>query len=180
MAPLIVLVIIFLSVFVLSPSSSSSVAASPELTAKVCNGNPSFSTQDFCLKTLANPKAAAAKNIKELTVAIMNIAAEEGQTTLNLIIEMEKKAASPGSLAALKTCEEVYRYGVRSFGMIPKELDEDPQSANYDICVIGPEFNGCDQALAEAKVNAPQITQANKDLLTYSAMGGEISTELYK
>lgn len=179
MAPqshLIVFLTIFLSVYVLSPSPLM-VAASPALVAKVCSSK-SLLDHDFCFQALANPKAAAAKNLNQLTNVVMKSAASNAQTTLNLITEMAKKPTSPGGLKALKTCEEVYRYAVRSFGMIFAELREDAMSANYDVSVIGPEADRCAQALAAAKVIAPKIADGNRNLVNYSAVGGEITATL--
>ena len=172
----IVFLTIFLSVNVLSPSSSM-VAASPALVAKVCNGK-AIMDHDFCLKALSDPKAAAANNLNQLTNAVMKSAASNAQTTFNVIAEMSKNPTSPGSLKALKTCEEVYRFAVRSFGMISKELSEDAMSANYDVSVIGPEADRCVKALEAAKVNAPKIADGNRNLVNYSAVGGEITATL--
>ncbi|XWS24934.1 hypothetical protein CRYUN_Cryun27aG0027300 [Craigia yunnanensis] len=167
---------IFLSVHVLSHSPSM-VAASPALVAKVCDGN-SIRNRDFCLKALSDPKVAAANNLNQLTNAVMKSAASTAQTTLNVIAGMTKKPTSPGSLKALKTCEDVYRYAVRSFGMISAELSEDAMSTNYDVSVIGPEVDRCVKALEAAKVNAPQIADGNQNLQYYSAMGNEITSTL--
>ncbi|XP_022751544.1 uncharacterized protein LOC111300150 [Durio zibethinus] len=167
---------IFLSVYVLSLSPSK-IAASPALTAKVCSGK-SILNRDFCLKALTTPQAAAAKSPKQLTNTVMTSAASNAQTTLNVITAMTKNPTSPGGLKALKTCEDVYKYAVRSFGMIPAELSEDAMSANYDVSVIGPEADRCVKALAAAKVNAPQIADGNRNLQYYSAMGSEITATL--
>ncbi|XWS21806.1 hypothetical protein CRYUN_Cryun30bG0086500 [Craigia yunnanensis] len=91
---------------------------------------------------------------------------------------MSKNPTSPGSLKARKTCEEVYRYVVRSFGMISAELSEDAMTANYDVSIIGPEADRCVQALEAAKVNAPQIADGNRNLQHYSSMGNEITATL--
>ncbi|XP_021285043.1 uncharacterized protein LOC110417138 [Herrania umbratica] len=165
---------IFLSVYLLSPSPSM-VAASPALEKKVCNGD-SILNRDFCLKTLSNPQAAAAKNLNQLADAVMKLAASNAQTTLNVITGMTKKPSSPGCLQALKTCEDVYRYAIRSFGMISAELSEDAMSANYDVSVIGPEADRCVNALAAAKVQAPQVSDGNKFLQYYSSLGSQITS----
>ncbi|XVF29828.1 hypothetical protein REPUB_Repub16aG0004700 [Reevesia pubescens] len=152
-------------------------AASPELAAKVCSGK-AILNRDFCLKALSDPKAAASKNRIQLTNAVMKSAAATAQDTLNVILGMRKNPTSPGSLTALKTCEDVYRYAVKSFRMISDEVREDAMSANYDVSVIGPETDRCVKALEAAKVNAPQIVDGNKNLQYYSAMGNEITSGL--
>ncbi|XVE55123.1 hypothetical protein DITRI_Ditri03aG0135400 [Diplodiscus trichospermus] len=153
------------------------VAAAPELAAKVCSGE-SVSDKDFCMKALDNPQAAAAKNMNQLSDVVLKSAATNAQNTLNLIATMTKTPTTPGGLKALKTCEDVYRYAVKSFGMISKEMSEDAMSANYDVSVIGPEADRCASALAAAKVVAPQIADGNRALQHYSAMGGEITATL--
>ncbi|XVF37226.1 hypothetical protein REPUB_Repub19eG0128200 [Reevesia pubescens] len=172
----IVFLPIFLFVYVMSPSPSM-VAASPALVAKVCNGK-SILNRDFCLKALANPQAKVAKNLNQLINVVMKSASSTAQSTLNVITGMTKNPASPGSQKALKTCEEVYRYAVRSFGMIPEEVSEDPMTANYDVSVIGPEADRCAKALAAAHVNSPQIVDGNRNLQYYSAIGSEITASL--
>ncbi|XP_022765879.1 uncharacterized protein LOC111310722 [Durio zibethinus] len=167
---------IILSVYVLSPSPSM-VAASPALTVKVCDGK-SILNRDFCFKVLSTSQAAAAKNPNQLTNAVMKSATSAAQTTLNVISGMTKSPTSPAALQALKTCEDVFKYAVRSFGMISAELREDAMTANYDVSVIGPEADRCRKAMAAGKVNAPQIADGNRNLQYYSAMGNEITATL--
>ncbi|XVE70323.1 hypothetical protein DITRI_Ditri10aG0063400 [Diplodiscus trichospermus] len=105
----------------------------------------------------------------------MTSAASTAQTTLHVIAAMTKNRISAASLKALKTCEDVYRYAIRSFGMIYSELTKDAMSANYDVSVIGPEADRCVKALEAAKVDAPQISQGNRNSQLYSAIGNEIT-----
>ena len=182
---------IFLSVFALSPSPTIAViprvpipkvktpfpAASSKLVAQLCSGE-SILNRRFCLKALSNPQAAAAKDLNQLANVVFKLAASNSQVTLNIINEMVKKAGSPSSLKALKSCQDVYKYAVQSFGMVFNELGEDPMTANYDATVIGPEADNCERALATANIQAPRISAGNRFLHYYSSMGGEITASV--
>ncbi|XVF29827.1 hypothetical protein REPUB_Repub16aG0004600 [Reevesia pubescens] len=182
---------IFLSVFALSSSTTIAViprvtkipkvkvpfpAASSKLVAQLCIGK-SILNRRFCLKALSNPQAAAAKDLNQLTNVVMKLAASNAQDTLNVINEMVKNpSSSPQSLKALQTCVNVYKYAIQSFGMIFNELSEDPNTANYDVKVIGPEADNCERALANSKLQAPRISAGNRFLIYYSSMGGELTS----
>ncbi|KAK6246440.1 hypothetical protein QUC31_001206 [Theobroma cacao] len=180
---------IFLSVFALSPmptiaviSRSSQVkvplpAPSSKLVAQLCNGK-SILNRRFCLKALSNPEAAAAKDLNQLANVLMKLAASNAQATLNVINYMVKQPGSPQSLKALQTCVDVYKYAIQSFGMIFAEFSEDPMTANYDVSVVGPEADNCENAMAAAKIRAPRISAGNRFLHYYSSMGSEITASV--
>ncbi|MBA0692012.1 hypothetical protein Goari_009603 [Gossypium aridum] len=62
--------------------------------------------------------------------------------------------------------------------MVSLELIEDPQTANYDVTVIGLEITNCEKELVDAKVQAPQLLTENRLRQYYITMGGEITSSL--
>ncbi|KAK5832327.1 hypothetical protein PVK06_016129 [Gossypium arboreum] len=74
------------------------------------------------------------------------------QSTFNVYNEIIKKPGSPQALKALNCCVEPYKYAILSFEMVSSELVEDPQTANYDVAVIGPEIANYEKELINAKV----------------------------
>ncbi|MBA0623965.1 hypothetical protein Godav_009390 [Gossypium davidsonii] len=67
-----------------------------------------------------------------------------------------------------------YKFAILSFEMVSSELVEDPQTANYDVAVIGPEIGNCENELINAKVQAPQLLAGNQFMKYYVSMGYEI------
>lgn len=148
-------------------------AASSKLVAQICKG---ATNRRFCLKALSGPKAATAKNLNQLMKVAMDSAMVNAQATLNVIEGMIKQPGGPPqALKALQTCVDVYKYATLSFGNVINEIVEDPQTANYDVAVIGPEAVGCVTALMDAKIQAPRITVGNRFLQYYSSIGSEIT-----
>ncbi|TYH72667.1 hypothetical protein ES332_D05G270900v1 [Gossypium tomentosum] len=170
----VIFTILFLSVNFFSPSRGS---ASKALIAKVC-GDDAILDHDFCLKALSNAQANAAKSVNQLVDVAMKEAVAKAHTTLKVIVEMMKKPSSPATLEALKTCQNVYKNSIRSFGMISDELSEDAMSANYDVSLIGPDAETCIKALAAASVNAPEIANGNHDLQYFSSLGHGMTAKM--
>ncbi|MBA0659545.1 hypothetical protein Goklo_011669 [Gossypium klotzschianum] len=85
----------------------------------------------------------------------MKLRATNAKATLNVYNEIINKPGSPQALKALNCCVEAYRYAILSFEMVSSELVEKPQTANYDVAVIGPEIANCEKKLINAKVQAP-------------------------
>ncbi|KAB2030772.1 hypothetical protein ES319_D05G255800v1 [Gossypium barbadense] len=155
--------VIFLSIFYLSSLPTSAIFLKvnvslpghlSKLVENLCNGNV-VENRKFCLKALSTPKAIVTRDSTQLGTLIMKLGAVNIKATLNVYDEITKKPGSPQALKALNCCVEAYKYAILSFEMVSSELVEDPQSANYDVAVIGPEIANCEKELIDAKVKNP-------------------------
>ncbi|KAG4200928.1 hypothetical protein ERO13_A05G245001v2 [Gossypium hirsutum] len=108
------------------------------------------SSQLFCLKALSTPEVIAAMDTTQLGTLIMKLGAANAKATLNVYNEIIKKP----------------------------ELVEDPQTANYDVAVIGPKIANCEKELINAKVHAPRLLTGNRFMKYYVSMGYEITSTL--
>ncbi|XP_052486217.1 uncharacterized protein LOC128041002 [Gossypium raimondii] len=189
MAPpnqLLLVLVIFLSIFSLSSLPTSAIIPkanvslpipSSQLVEKLCNSK-AVQNRRFCLKALSTPEVIAAKHTTQLGTLIMKLGAANAKATLNVYNEIIKKPGSPQALNALNCCVEAYKYAILSFEMVSSELVEDPQTANYDVAVIGPEIANCEKELINAKVQAPRLLAGNRFMKYYVSMGYEITSTL--
>ncbi|MFQ6639903.1 hypothetical protein Gotur_017015 [Gossypium turneri] len=86
----------------------------------------------------------------QLGTFIMKLGAANGKATLNVYNEIIKKP----------------------------ELVEDPQTANYNVAVIGPKIANCEKERINAKVQAPRLLARNRFMKYYVSMGYEITSTL--
>ncbi|MBA0756203.1 hypothetical protein Gogos_020487 [Gossypium gossypioides] len=161
MAPpnqLCLVLVIFLSIFLLSSLPTSAIIPkanvslpmpSSQLVENLCNGK-AVQNRRFCLKALSTPEVIAVMDTTQLGTLIMKLGAAYAKVTLNVYNEIIKKP----------------------------ELVEDPQTANYDVAVIGPEIANCEKELINAKVQAPQLLVGNRFMKYYVSMGYEITSTL--
>ncbi|KAG4147817.1 hypothetical protein ERO13_D05G246701v2 [Gossypium hirsutum] len=167
MAPpnqLCLVLVIFLSIFSLSSLPTSAIIPKANVSL------PLPSSQ--LVENLCNGKAVENRTL------IMKLGAANSKATLNVYNEIIKKAGSPQALKALNFCVEAYKYAILSFEMVSSELVEDPQTANYDVAVIGPEIANCEKELINAKVQAPRLLAGNRFMKYYVSMGYEITPTL--
>ncbi|MBA0623955.1 hypothetical protein Godav_009385 [Gossypium davidsonii] len=178
--------VIFLSIFSLSSLPTSAIFPKvnvslprhlSKLVENLCNGNV-VENRKFCLKALSTPKAIATRDSTQLETLIMKLGAANVKATVNVYDEITKKPGSPQALKALNCCVEAYKYAILSFEMVSSELVEDPQTANYDVAVIGPEIANCEKELIDAKVKNPRLLDRNQFMKYYIEMGYEITSTL--
>ncbi|MBA0820620.1 hypothetical protein Gohar_028258 [Gossypium harknessii] len=148
-----------------------------KLVENLCNGNV-VENRKFCLKALSTHKAIATRDSTQLGTLIMKLGAANVKATLNVYDEITKKPGSPQALKALNCCVETYKYAILSFEMVSSELVEGPQTANYDVAVIGPEIANCEKELIDAKVKNPRLLARNQFMKYYIEMGYEITSTL--
>ncbi|KAB2030780.1 hypothetical protein ES319_D05G256600v1 [Gossypium barbadense] len=167
--------VIFLSIFSLSSLPTSAIipkanvslsVPSSQLVENLCNGK-AVENRRFCLKALSTPKIIAVVDTTQLGTLIMKLGAANAKATLNVYNEIIKKPGSPQALKALNCCVEAYKYAILSFEMVSLELVEDPQTANYEVAVIGPEI-----------ANLPRLLTGNRFRKYYVSMGYEITSTL--
>ncbi|KAK8355074.1 hypothetical protein V6Z11_A05G261400 [Gossypium hirsutum] len=161
---LCLVLVIFLSVFSLSSLSTSAIIPkanvsltipSSQLVENLCNGK-AIQDRRFCLKALSTPEVIAAMDTTQLGTLIMKLGAANAKATLNVYNEIIKKPGSPQALEALNY----------------------PQTANYDVAVIGPKIANCEKELINAKVHAPRLLTGNRFMKYYVSMGYEITSTL--
>ncbi|TYH72656.1 hypothetical protein ES332_D05G269800v1 [Gossypium tomentosum] len=155
---LCLVLVIFLSIFSLSSLPTSVIIpkanvslliSSSQLVENLCNGK-AVENRRFCLKALSTPKIIAAMDTTQLGTLIMKLGATNAKAMLNVYNEIIRK----------------------------RELVEDPQTANYDVAVIGPEIANCEKELINAKVQAPRLLAGNRFMKYYVSMGYEITSTL--
>ncbi|TYI83033.1 hypothetical protein E1A91_D05G262800v1 [Gossypium mustelinum] len=176
MAPpnqLCLVLVIFLSIFSLSSLPTNAIipkanvslpVPSSQLVENLCNCK-AVENRRFCLKALSTPKIIAVVDKTQLGTLIMKLGAASAKATLN-------------ALKALNYCVEAYKYAILSFEMVSSELVEDPQTANYDVAVIGPEIANCEKELINAKLQAPRLLAGNRFMKYYVSMGYGITSTL--
>ncbi|MBA0659544.1 hypothetical protein Goklo_011669 [Gossypium klotzschianum] len=132
---LCLVLVIFLSIISLSSLPTSAIISkanvsfpihSSQLVENLCNGKE-IQHRRFCLKALSTPEIITALDTTQLGTLIMKLRATNAKATLNVYNEIINKP----------------------------ELVEKPQTANYDVAVIGPEIANCEKKLINAKVQAP-------------------------
>ncbi|TYH18325.1 hypothetical protein ES288_A05G261100v1 [Gossypium darwinii] len=142
--------VIFLSIFSLSPLPTSAIIPkanvslpihSSQLVKNLCNGK-AIQNRKFFLKALSTPEVITIMDTTKLGTLIVKFGAANAKAMFN-------------ALKALNCCIEAYKYAILSFEMVSSELVEDPQTANYDVAVIGPKIANCEKELINAKVQAP-------------------------
>ncbi|PPD86431.1 hypothetical protein GOBAR_DD16616 [Gossypium barbadense] len=161
MAPpnqLCLVLVIFLSIFSLSSLPTNAIipkanvslpVPSSQLVENLCNCK-AVENRRFCLKALSTPKIIAVVDTTQLGTLIMKLEAASAKATLNVYNEIIKKP----------------------------ELVEDPQTANYDVAVIGPEIANCEKELINAKLPAPRLFAGNRFMKYYVSMGYGITSTL--
>ncbi|MBA0623963.1 hypothetical protein Godav_009390 [Gossypium davidsonii] len=146
--------VIFLSILSVSSLPTSAITPkanvsflvpSSQLVENLCNGK-AVQNRRFCLKAPSTPKVIAAMDTTQLGTLFMKLGAANAKVTLNVYNEIIKKPGSPQALNVLNCCVEAYKFAILSFEMVSSELVEDPQTANYDVAVIGPEIVSKDTA----------------------------------
>ncbi|TYJ36684.1 hypothetical protein E1A91_A05G324200v1 [Gossypium mustelinum] len=168
---LCLVLVIFLSVFSLSSLLTSAIfpkanvslsIPSSQLVENLCNGK-AIQNRRFYLNALSTPEVIAAIDTTELGTLILKLGAANAKATLNVYKGIIKK---------------VYKYAILSFEMVSSKFVEDPQTANYDVAVIGPEIANCEKELINAKVQAPRLLAGNRFMKYYVSMGYEITSTL--
>ncbi|TYG69919.1 hypothetical protein ES288_D05G269900v1 [Gossypium darwinii] len=167
--------VIFLSILSVSSLPTSAITPnanvsflvpSSQLVENLCNGK-AVQNRRFFLKEPSTPEVITAMDTTQLGTLILKLGAAYAKATLNVYIEIIKKPGSPQALKVLNCYVESYKYAILSFEMVSSELVEDPQTANYDVAVIGPEIG-----------NSPQLLAGNQFMKYYVSMGYEITSTL--
>nr|KJB59357.1 hypothetical protein B456_009G255900 [Gossypium raimondii] len=170
---LCLVLVIFLSIISLSSLPTSAIISKAnvslpihlsQLVENLCNGK-AIQHRRFCLKAVSTPEVITALDTTQLGTLIIKLGAANAKATLN-------------ALKALNCCVEAYRYAILSFEMVSSEFVENPQTANYDVAVIGPKIANCEKELINVKVQAPRILAGNRFMKYYVSMGYEITSTL--
>ena len=155
---------LFLGLILISQSPLVAKAKShDDLISEICN---SSSDKKTCTDILeSNSKAAKAKNYEQMSKVVLEMAydkAAEGQNFL-------KSLAQSTNCPTLTECAHFdYDTAVLSFKSALGELEEDPQTANYDAKVAGDGPAQCDRGMANAQVVNADVTALNREISLYS------------
>ncbi|AES62323.1 putative pectinesterase inhibitor domain-containing protein [Medicago truncatula] len=115
-----------------------------------------------CNKVLSSPQITQAKNYKQLSKAITEIAmkkAVEGQAFLK---GLAQKSKSEGLNICADSC---YSSVVRDFKSCLDFIDGDPDTLSYDCKVAVDEPTRCDSAMAANHIVNPAVTALNRQIL---------------
>lgn len=129
-----------------------------------------------CLNYLkGDPKTSSAKDFKELSKFTLELAIRKTSESQNWIKDLLKTKEDP----SIKICGfEAYDEVVGSFKSSIRELDEDPQTANYDAKVAGDGAEQCQNVLEQAGIQNPEITARNKDAMLLSDIAFEVTNRI--
>jgi len=160
--------------------SQSPFAANARLLGLVGGGGPlvslicaASSNKVECSNVLSSPQIAQAKDNKQLSIAVVEIAIKksvEGQAFLKGLAQKNPK---------LETCAGfAYDGVVGSFKSCLGEITEDPQTASYDckVAVDGP--TQCDRVMADEHIVNPAITALNKQIAFLSELASKAVDKL--
>ncbi|KAK4860356.1 hypothetical protein QYF36_021971 [Acer negundo] len=107
-----------------------------------------------CMKILeSDPETASASNPLDLAKAALNLAVKDTRVAGKKLRVLLKSKSKPSEI-----CVNWYDMAVGQFSMSSKEVDEDPETANYDAALANShESADCENALASAGIHLPQI-----------------------
>ncbi|RYQ93063.1 hypothetical protein Ahy_B09g099324 [Arachis hypogaea] len=137
-----------------------------KLVIKVCDATATERAK--CMDIMrSNPKMLSAKNIVQLSQAILELGISKGKEGQKFLKELAKKSKSP----ALEQCAGFdYDGVVGSFKSALGEIKEDPMTANYDAKVASDGPDTCDRGLESEKIVNPAITELNKEIRLLSGI----------
>ncbi|KAL1308844.1 hypothetical protein AAHE18_17G134200 [Arachis hypogaea] len=115
----------------------------------------------------SNPKMLSAKNIVQLSQAILELGMNKGKEGQKFLTELAKKSKS----LALQQCTGFdYDSIVGSFKSALGEIKEDPMTANYDAKVTSDGPDTCNKGMANEKIVNPAITELSKEIRLLSGI----------
>ncbi|KAK3230208.1 hypothetical protein Dsin_002089 [Dipteronia sinensis] len=165
------LMALFLSLSLYSASPAPAPAPTPtslsnNLVESTCN-KTCDELYTLCMEILeSNPETASASSPLDLAKAALNLAVEDTQVASEkLRVLLKTKITQPELSELFDICVNWYDMAVGQFSMSSKEVDEDPETANYDADLANShESSDCESALASAGIHLPQIEAMIKRL----------------
>ncbi|KAJ7974029.1 Pectinesterase inhibitor domain containing protein [Quillaja saponaria] len=137
--------------------------ATSQLIESVCNQTSISSSK--CVKLLeSDPRSSSATNLHDLAKVVLEAAITNSTDSLSFINKMLKN----NSTEPIKKCAFWYEAVVGSFNSALKELDEDIETANYDVKIAGDDANNCETSIASSGVKIPSISSRNDIIKLYS------------
>ncbi|KAK2659097.1 hypothetical protein Ddye_005630 [Dipteronia dyeriana] len=113
-----------------------------------------------CMQILeSDPETASASSPVDLAKSALNLAVEDTRVAgEKLRVLLKTKITQPELSESFDICVNWYDMAVGQFSMSSKEVDEDPETANYDAALANShESADCESALASAGIHLPQI-----------------------
>lgn len=158
---------ISLLLFLSSPSPTN-VAAS-KLIDSVCKTTEEYATK--CHQLIgSDPKTKTLEDPKKLAEIVLQMSIENAKSSYDFINQMLKSnPAEP-----IKKCLFWYEAVVGSFKSSKEELEEDPQTANYDAKVAADDGDTCDKELA-AGLPIPEISARNDQVRLHSRIADAVT-----
>ncbi|TXG53248.1 hypothetical protein EZV62_022417 [Acer yangbiense] len=152
------LMTLFLSLSLHSASQAPAPAPTPtfvsnNLIESTCKNTGKLYTIS-CMKILeSDPGTASASSPLDLAKAALNLAVEDIRVAGKKLRVLLKTKRKP-----FEICVNWFDMAVGQFSMSSKEVDEDPETANYDAALANShESADCENALASAGIHLPQI-----------------------
>ena len=133
-----------------------------------------------CVSALnQDPKSPSTTDVKALAKIALQLAVSNSTTSKNDIQNLAKKSTQPTLKKALDICVSSYVQVVASFNSSLHEIDEDPQTANYDASVAGDGARSCEDALASGGLKVASVSTLNGYVFLHSNIGDVITSRLY-
>ncbi|XP_061345115.1 uncharacterized protein LOC133290972 [Gastrolobium bilobum] len=120
----------------------------------------------MCMTILrSDPRILRSKNYVQLSKMVLQLALNKGIEGQNFLKQLALTNISP----AIEQCANFdYDGVVESFKSALGELEDDPQTANYDAKVAGDGPDTCERGLAAAHIVNPAISALNREILLLS------------
>lgn len=152
----------FILILISTPNSTCSSA----LLKQACNTASRGIDPKTCLEVLKPlPKVASAKNLLDLSIAIVETGILRSTDTLTHIESLLKKTGTSDNLkGAMKSCKEAYDGVVGSFKSARSEIEiKEYDTATYDVLIASTDdVQVCEKALASKGVKDEIISKGNK------------------
>ncbi|GFP86925.1 hypothetical protein PHJA_000836300 [Phtheirospermum japonicum] len=146
-------------------------SSSDNLIEQACSNPRLDAKSQSCVQILeSQPKIVSAKNLYELSIAIMKSGISSATDTRKYIEKLlDGPAVGPDSKSALQNCKTSYDDVIASFNSALDEVKDDKEfdTATYDLLI------GCTDTFqpcldAAGKINDPTISSANDATLIYA------------
>ncbi|KAH7525089.1 hypothetical protein FEM48_Zijuj06G0188000 [Ziziphus jujuba var. spinosa] len=153
-------------------SSSSSTNAASKLVNSICSQTGDYASK--CQQLIGSDrKTKDLEDPKKLAEIVLQMSLEDAQKSYDFINQMLKeKATEP-----VERCVFWYEAVVASFKSAHAELEEDPESANYDVKIAGDYADNCENGLANGSP-IPEISAKNDQVWLSSRIGFAVTNLL--
>ncbi|KAH0976843.1 hypothetical protein GBA52_026562 [Prunus armeniaca] len=170
-----------LFLFFLSSSPAPTNARASPLVRSVCKQTSDSFHQNYteCVKTIGSDARiqSSASNIKDLTINVLEIAAETATDTQELFNSYLRMTES--STKAIQQCAQSYGSVASAFRGTLEEVKEDHDMVKYTVAPIADGIAVCEKALSSDGVELPHTISSRVNLVSlYKDIGFTLTSQL--